>query len=183
MPTILMGYDVEAAAIGEGLARFTGVECSQYLPALEPESTALGLELMTEVHSELGVPGTLFICGRTLVHALDAVRLAQREASFDLQQHTYSHLVFREVRYSPGPGVEGVIQPSPPVAMREELALTSRLIEDHLGPRCVGLRTPFGYYRGLRDRPDLLEILRDSGIRYASSWLRNEDGDNPTPWV
>ncbi|MFQ5427311.1 MAG: hypothetical protein ACE5EV_09530 [Gaiellales bacterium] len=72
MATILIGYDTEAAAVGEGLARLTGPGFPQYEPALEPESTAEGLEVMTEVHRDLGVPGTLFICGRTLVHSLEA---------------------------------------------------------------------------------------------------------------
>ena len=43
------------------------------------------------------------------------------------------------------------------------------------------MRTPFGY-RGLRDRPDLLEVIRASGLRYVTSWGRNEDNGNPTPW-
>ncbi|MFQ5427312.1 MAG: hypothetical protein ACE5EV_09535 [Gaiellales bacterium] len=57
------------------------------------------------------------------------------------------------------------------------------MISEHLGHPCVGLRTPFGYYRGLCGRPDLLEVVREAGIRYVSSWLRNEHEDNPTPWV
>ena len=68
-------------------------------------------------------------------------------------------------------------------ALLEELAITSRLIREHVGGDCVGLRTPFGYYRGLRDRPDLLEIVRTTGLRYVTSWGRNEENANPTPWV
>ena len=52
---------------------------------------------------------------------------------------------------------------TPHVALREELRLTSELIRKYLGRECVGLRTPFGYYRGLRDRPDLLEIVARHG--------------------
>ena len=44
------------------------------------------------------------------------------------------------------------------------------------------MRTPFGYHRGLRDRPDLLEIVRAAGLRYVTSWGRNEENGNPTPW-
>ena len=72
---------------------------------------------------------------------------------------------------------------SPPAALREEVALTSRLLEEHLGVECVGIRTPFGYYRGLSGRPDLLGILQECGIRYTTSWGRNEENANPTPWV
>ncbi|HEV3402966.1 MAG TPA: hypothetical protein VG073_01695, partial [Gaiellaceae bacterium] len=63
------------------------------------------------------------------------------------------------------------------------LAFTSRLLREQLGSECVGLRTPFGYYRGLRDRPDLLAIVRATGLRYVTSWGRNEANSNPTPWV
>jgi hypothetical protein len=35
----------------------------------------------------------------------------------------------------------------------------------------------------LRDRPDLLEIVRAAGLRYVTSWGRNEANANPTPWV
>ena len=72
---------------------------------------------------------------------------------------------------------------TPHVALREELRITSELIRKYLGRECIGLRTPFGYYRGLRDRPDLLEIVRDTGHRFVTSWGRNEQNGNPTPWV
>ena len=109
----------------------------------------------------------------------------RRKASglFDVQQHTFSHVPFKDIVYSPGPGLVGTIRAAPPEALLEELSFTSRLLQEHLGVECVGLRTPFGYYRGLRDRPDLLEIVRGAGLRYITSWGRNEDNANPTPWV
>ena len=100
-----------------------------------------------------------------------------------MQQHTFSHVPFKDIVYSPAPGLVGTIPASPAPALAEELAFTSRLIRDHLGGECVGLRTPFGYYRGLRDRPDLLEIVRGAGLRYVTSWGRNQENANPTPWV
>lgn len=183
MATILMGYDTEAAAVGEGLARFVGPDFPQYLPALDAESTVRGLEVMTRVHAELAVPATLFVCGRTLVHSLEALQRASATGLFDVQQHTYSHALFRPVEYQPRPGTLAVIPASPSVALREELAVTSDLIRRHLGHEVVGLRTPFGFHRGLRDRPELLALLRDTGIRYVSSWIRNEENGNPTPWL
>ena len=152
-----------------------------HLPALDAESTARSLEIMGGVHADLGVPATLFVCGRTLLHSLEAVQAAAGSGLFDVQQHTYSHLPFRDIYYSPAEGIEAVIPETPPVALREELSWTSGLIRRHTGGEC-GFRTPFGYYRGLRGRPDLLGILRDCGIRYVTSWGRNEQNANPTPW-
>jgi peptidoglycan/xylan/chitin deacetylase (PgdA/CDA1 family) len=179
-----LGYDTETAAVGEALSLFTeSPNFPLYAQALEPDTCRAALELLTEIHGEADVPATLFVCGRTLLHALEPVRAAQATGLFDVQQHTFSHVPFKDIVYSPEPGIVGTIPAAPREALVEELAFTSRLIREHLGTECVGLRTPFGYYRGLRDRPDLLEIVRASGLRYITSWGRNEANENPTPWV
>jgi peptidoglycan/xylan/chitin deacetylase (PgdA/CDA1 family) len=181
MGTVLIGYDTESGAVGEGLARFGDLRHSPYRFALDTDSTVQALEVMTDVHRDVGVNGTLFICGRTLVHSMDAVKQADATGLFDIQQHTYSHVPFREIVYQPEPGVTATIPETPPAALREELRFSSQLIRDHLGHDCLGLRTPFGYYRGLRGRPDLLEHVRATGLRYVTSWGRNEENANPTP--
>ncbi len=183
MATILIGYDTESAAVGEGLARFVGPDLPQYLPALDPETTGRALETIARLHSEAEAPATLFLCGRTLVHSTCAIERAYATGLFDVQQHTYSHLLFRDVAYQPSPTTSLVMPASPPAALREELAFTTQLIDRYLGSEVVGLRTPFGFYRGLRDRPDALGLLQEAGIHYVSSWLRNEENANPTPWV
>jgi peptidoglycan/xylan/chitin deacetylase (PgdA/CDA1 family) len=165
--TLLVGYDTESAAVGEGLARFLGPDVPQYRYALDPESTRRGLEIITRVHGELEAPATVFVCGRTLLHALDALELAAESPLLDIQQHTYSHVVFREVEYAAGGEGLCVIPETPAVALREELAWTSDLIRRHLGRRCVGLRA----------------IVEETGHRYVSSFGRNEQNLNPTPWV
>jgi peptidoglycan/xylan/chitin deacetylase (PgdA/CDA1 family) len=184
MATILVGYDTETAAVGEALSLFTeSPNFPLYALALDPKTCGEALELLTEVHADVGVPATLFLCGRTLLHALEPVRAAQASGLFDVQQHTFSHVPFKDIVYSPGPGLEGTIKASPPEALLEELTFTSHLLRTHLGVECVGVRTPFGYYQGLRDRPDLLEPVRAAGLRYVTSWGRNEANGNPTPWV
>jgi peptidoglycan/xylan/chitin deacetylase (PgdA/CDA1 family) len=183
MATLLVGYDTESAAVGEGLARFLGPDVPQYRYALDPESIRRGLEVIAGVHRDLEAPATFFVCGRTLLHAPDALERIAGSPLFDIQQHTYSHVVFRDVRYTAGSGAACVIPETPHVALREELAWTSELIQKYLGRTCVGLRTPFGYYRGLRDRRDLLAIVAETGHRYVSSFGRNEENANPTPWV
>jgi peptidoglycan/xylan/chitin deacetylase (PgdA/CDA1 family) len=183
MATLLIGYDTESAAVGEGLARFIGPKVPQYRAALDPDTTRRGVALLQRLHEELEAPCTFFVCGRTLLHALDAFEPLAASPLFDIQQHTYSHVVFRDVRYqAQGAEHEAVLPETPHVALREELRLTSELIRKYLGRECIGLRTPFGYYRGLRDRPDLLEIVRDTGHRFVTSWGRNENNGNPTPF-
>jgi peptidoglycan/xylan/chitin deacetylase (PgdA/CDA1 family) len=184
MATLLIGYDTESAAVGEGLARFLGPDVPQYRCALDPDTTRRGVALLARLHEELEAPCTFFVCGRTLLHAPDAFEPLVGSDLFDIQQHTYSHVVFREVRYRPSGGnTEAVLPETPAIALREELAFTSELIRKYLGRECIGLRTPFGYYRGLRERPDLLRIVAETGHRYVTSWGRNEQNGNPTPWV
>jgi hypothetical protein len=182
--TILVGYDTETAAVGEALSLFTeSPNFPLYAKALEPVTCAEALDLLRDVHASVGVPATLFVCGRTLLHALEPVRAAHASGLFDVQQHTFSHVPFKDIVYSPEPGLVGTIPAAPRLALLEELSFTSRLLRDHVGVECVGVRTPFGYHRGLRDRPDLLEIVREAGLRYVTSWGRNEENGNPTPWV
>src|SRR5213076_839992 len=99
MATLLIGYDTESAAVGEGLARFIGPEVPQYRCALDPETTRKGVSLLARLHDELQAPCTFFVCGRTLLHALDAIEPLAASPLYDVQQHTYSHVVFRDVRY------------------------------------------------------------------------------------
>ena len=73
MATLLIGYDTEAAAVGEGLARFIGPDVPQYRAALDPDVTRRGVGLLARLHEELDAPCTFFVCGRTLLHALDAI--------------------------------------------------------------------------------------------------------------
>lgn len=173
MATLLVGYDTEFHAIGENLCRGGGMSFYAELP---DETTALGLEVITRNHRHLDVPGTLFVCGRTLIHALPALVAARDTGLFDIQQHTYSHVLFKADRWQ-----GGVFHPSPPHALAHELEASSALIGQHLDLECIGLRTPHGYWQGLSDRPDLIAILAEAGIRFVSSWGRNADNGNPTP--
>lgn len=171
--TLLIGYDVEACAIGEGLACLGAHGLGE---AIDRSTTAKALEVIRRNHEEHGAPGTLFVCGRTLVHNVDALEPFVDHPLFDIQQHTYSHTLLRDDHWQ-----GGTFLASPPVAIRTEVAQTSRALKRLLGVDCIGLRTPHGYYRGLLDSPEMLDVLDACGIRFVSSWARNEHGVNPTP--
>ena len=47
------------------------------------------------------------------------------------------------------------------------------------GADCRGLTGPYCYYRGLVDRPHILEILWEEGIRFTRTWGRNEKDWQP----
>src|ERR1700730_1340066 len=65
MATLLIGYDTESAAVGEGLARFLGPDVPQYRAALDPDTTRRGVALLARLPEELEAPCTFFVCGRT----------------------------------------------------------------------------------------------------------------------
>ena len=173
MATLLMGYDTEYHAIGENLARGGG---ESFYSSLPDDATEAGLGIITANHQALGVSGTLFVCGRTLLHALPAMQKARSNPLFDIQQHTYSHILLKDDTWR-----GGLFPQAPDEALYHELEATSALLKQYLDVDCIGLRTPHGYYLGLTDRPDRLQMLRDVGIQFVSSWGRNDQHDNPTP--
>ncbi len=171
--TLLIGYDVEACAIGEGLACLGAHGLGE---AVDRTTTGRALQVIRRNHEEHDVPGTLFVCGRTLVHNVEALEPFVDHPLFDIQQHTYSHTLLRDDHWK-----GGTFLASPTVAIETEIAQTSRALKRLLGVDCIGLRTPHGYYRGLCDSPEMLAVLQQCGIEFVSSWARNEHGVNPTP--
>jgi peptidoglycan/xylan/chitin deacetylase (PgdA/CDA1 family) len=171
--TLLIGYDVEACAIGEGLACLGAHGMGE---AVDRGTTGKALQVIRRNHEEHNVPGTLFICGRTLVHNLEALEPFVDHPLFDIQQHTYSHTLLRDDHWK-----GGTFLASPAKAIETEVSQTSKALKHWLGVDCIGLRTPHGYYRGLLDSPEMVDVLHRCGIEFVSSWARNEHGVNPTP--
>ncbi|MBI2914626.1 MAG: polysaccharide deacetylase family protein, partial [Firmicutes bacterium] len=129
-------------------------------------------------HRELEAPATFFIAGRTLEHSLDAFGRLLPHPFFDLQQHTYSHVLLKTVCMETGGKVQ-VYRGGSLDQIREEVGRTNRLFRDNLGIVCRGITGPFGYYRGLSDRPDVLEVLHDEGIGFTRTYGRNEKDYQP----
>ncbi|MFQ5796700.1 MAG: polysaccharide deacetylase family protein [Candidatus Bipolaricaulia bacterium] len=168
MAYLLMGYDTE-----------------NYLdPFLEKDLdwqvTLNFLSAVRRVHEDLNAPCTLFICGRLLEQpdVLKTLQVLAESELFDLQQHTYSHQRLKtvvedrgeEVLFFPGASLETI---------QEEVERTNQLFEEKLGISCTGICGPFCYYRGLMDRPDILEILHRARIRFTRTYARNEHDYNP----
>ena len=160
MSTILFGYDVEL--------------CD---PA-EAEVTRQFLRIADRIHKETGTPCTLFVCGRTLENSPDAFRELQQDARYDLQSHMYAHSLIRpdvqwhEGRHvgDPNLGQVSITRAASLEQVRAELARTKELLAEVLGTQNLGLRAPTGSYMGLLDRPEVLDILWELGIRYVSSY-------------
>ncbi len=174
-PVFLIGYDVEAQ------------------DERGWENTRRFLRVAPRIHRELDIPCTFFICGITLENNREEFQEVREKYSdlIDFQQHTYSHVRFKEIRYyrerplkSPGgeilfPRGETVFPPEEPKKIRQEIRKARELLKEILGVECSGITTPYGAPGGLRDRPDLLYILREEGIKFVRSWNGTQDKWDP----
>jgi len=164
--TILLGIDVETA--GPGSATYA----------------RLGPELLAAE----GARGTWFVTGRTLELDPDLFRAADRSGLVDLQAHTYDHILLKTVlmQVPPGKTVHGstdffMQRGGAPEEIDRDLARCQQVFGDLLGRRAVGLCGPWCYYRGLGDRPDLLELVYRHGFRILRTFGRDAHDCQPVP--
>lgn len=132
------------------------------------------LRVASRLHRETGIPCTFFIQGRSLEEHADAFRRVRDECDelIDFQQSTYSGLPLKTVCQENHEGIK-VFRGLSPEQCRESLSRTQHLMEHALGIRPVGVAGPLGCYRGLSDRPDILEVLHELGIQFVRSYSRN----------
>lgn len=154
MSTLCIGYDVEC---------------------MDPASdiTARFLTVAARLHAELGAPATLYLVGITAQNNADAVRQALASAPFELGTHTYSHVLLKTLCQSNSAGVT-VIPAGSFERIAREIDLGCRVLREQFSVECRALTAPYGCYRGLSDRPDLLHLLHAAGIRICRTWMRNE---------
>jgi peptidoglycan/xylan/chitin deacetylase (PgdA/CDA1 family) len=158
MGTMLIGYDVEWRDEGDVTPRF--------------------LQQARSLHNRLGVPATLFVVGQTLERWLPQFQAIASDPLFDIQQHTYSHQLLKTVYIEDGRSVR-VVRGVSIEETRAEVGKTNALLAEHLSVQCIGLTGPWCYYRGLRDRPDILQVLWEQGIRFTRTDGRNERDWHP----
>jgi peptidoglycan/xylan/chitin deacetylase (PgdA/CDA1 family) len=144
-------------------------------------TTRLFLDALVKVHEARGAPCTLFIKGKTLEHSMDQVKNLLGNPLFDIQQHTYSHLIFQHIDCYTGKQHEIYGKNEPIKKIKKDVEKASIVFQRHLGFVPMGLTTPYAFNKGLSDRPDILKILHDTGIRFIRSWGRNEQGYSPVP--
>lgn len=157
MSTLLIGYDVEH---------------------WDSKITQVFLQKVRQIHNDLNVPYTLFVVGETLEKNISEFQRIAQDKQIDIQQHTYSHLLLKTVVMESKNKVE-IFKGGTLEQIREEVGKTNELLKKYLGVKCMGLTAPYGYYRGLSDRPDILQILHDLGIRFTRTYARNEKDYQP----
>jgi peptidoglycan/xylan/chitin deacetylase (PgdA/CDA1 family) len=164
--TVVFGIDVESAAEdAAGFARYAA-----------------------ELFSALDTPVTWYLTGKTLERYPEIFQEIERGGLIDLQAHTYNHLLLKTVliQIPAGRVVHGstgwFLQRGGTLPeIEEDLDRCQRVFADVLGRRATALTTPWGYYRGLGDRPDLLEIVYQQGFRVLRSFGRDARDGQPVP--
>jgi Polysaccharide deacetylase len=172
-------YEVDRAATGEsGRGAFL---IGYDVESRDPAVTGAFLRRALAIHEATGVPATLFLTGRTVERNREALRPLAAHPLFDFQQHTYHHVLLKSVCIEDP--VDGLrfFRAGSLEQIREEVRLTSALLRDEFGLSCTGLTGPYAYYRGLVDRPDILEILWAEGIRFTRTWGRDARDWQPVP--
>jgi peptidoglycan/xylan/chitin deacetylase (PgdA/CDA1 family) len=165
--TILFGVDVESADENSlGYARHG----ADFFRALE-------------------VPVTWYLTGQTLEKYPDEFARLAEDPLIELQCHTYSHVLLKTVfiQVPKGLTIHGktdfFLKPGGTLEQIEtELARCEELFERILGRKPMGLTGPWGYYRGLCDRPDILEIAYRHGFRFLRTFARDERDGQPVPF-
>lgn len=164
--TILFGIDVESAN----------------------EHTAGFIRYGVPLFEELGVPVTWYVTGRTMERYPELFRQVEGHPLIELQAHTYDHILLKSIWIEIPPGK--VIHDTTGHFLKRgeslevidaDLRKCQQVFQDTLGRRAIGLTAPWGYYRGLADRPDILEIVHEHGFRYLRSFSRNETDGQPVP--
>ena len=164
--TILFGIDVETASPDAvGFAAYGG-----------------------ELFRELKVPVTWFLTGRTLERYPDVFRELDGSDLIELQAHTYDHVLLKTIlmRVPEGKRIHDstdwfLKRGGSPAEIEADLISCQRVFSDVLGRRATGLTGPWGYYRGLGDRPELLEIVHGQGFRILRTFARDERDGQPVP--
>jgi peptidoglycan/xylan/chitin deacetylase (PgdA/CDA1 family) len=132
---------------------------------------------LKEIARREEISRTYFILGHYMEKCLDDFSLETIREIFDkddiltdLQQHTYSHPVFREIH---GRDKNETVSPE---SFVEDMKKGHRVVSEILDTDITGLRTPVGYPRDLGDTAVILEGLHRLDYRFVSSDLKTETG-------
>ena len=172
---------VEGSSVLVGVGGMPGVFLLGYdVESPDPAVTSAFLTEMRRVHTAAAAPATLYVVGTTALRHGDDLAALRADPLFDLQQHTYSHRLLKTVCQENERGTTVYRGVSFEEAIGEVRGGQEALLEA-CGVRCTGLTAPYNYYRGLSDRPDLLQVCWDAGIRYLRSDGRDAHDWQPVP--
>ena len=135
-----------------------------------------GLEIILRIHNKYDVGGTIFILGKLLELCHKEITELFSKYSLDIQQHTYSHILFKEDKHRKR-------TPASLLDIKREIQITNTLIKKYLDVDVIGLSVPIGYHNGLKGKKEILNVLKNEGIRYVKSDSRGPGNELPAPFI
>ena len=138
------------------------------------EDTKLYLKRMSEIAKSYGVKLQFFLVGSALEDPNIDYLKQLVDDGHAIDNHTYTHVNVKakdigglQEVYAAAPWrAEGL---SPLEVIRQEIRQTNAAIEEKLGDKPQGFRTPGGFDGGLDDVPEVQDVLKDEGFRFASA--------------
>ena len=171
--TLVIGYDVEripGRAPGE---KWVGRKVPE-------DTTSVFLTKIVKIHKELQIPATIFMVGCNIEKHLRELEACLASGMFEIAQHSHEHYPLKTVAEEAGSRV--FLRGLNFDRIEEQIAKPVELLKKHLGVECKGITCPYTYYRGLSDRPDILEIIARHGMVYTRSYGRNSLDYFPLGW-
>ena len=142
----------------------------------------------TEMYHELQVPVTYFLIGTVIEEHPEVWAELERDPLIFLEAHTYAHLLLKTVcrkeppaHPNPGVGSYTVFRGGSLQEIEDDLAKCVDVFTQVIGRPPRGLTGPYGYWRGLQDRPDILEIVASSGFQFLRTFARDQWDGQPVP--
>jgi peptidoglycan/xylan/chitin deacetylase (PgdA/CDA1 family) len=193
MAILMITYDTEMYGREFGaLQRWLGDRID------DPTITERWIDKAQEVHGRAHAPCTSYVVGRLIEQHVDGFRKLAKNPLFNVENHTYTHVALKPiVSQPPADFFQKFIAPYANPAstdeergvtcgrqasietIREQLVKTRVLIKQVCGTDSVGISGPGGYYRGMSDRLDILQVFTETGIKFSRCYARNEHDFSP----
>jgi peptidoglycan/xylan/chitin deacetylase (PgdA/CDA1 family) len=171
--TLLIGYDVERIPGRVPGEKWVGMKVRE-------DSISVFLKKIVDIHREFNVPATIFMVGQCIEGHLRELEACLVSGLFELAQHTQDHYPLKTIVEETGSRI--YLRGLDFGRIEEQIAKPVELLKKHFGVKCMGLTAPYTYYRGLSDRPDILDVISRHGIVYTRSYGRNSRDYFPLGW-
>jgi len=146
---------------------------TRYIAAYDTESPncLAACRKIAEVHRRYEMPATFFIVGKVLEASPAEYKELLDDPLFEIASHTYSHKMLKD---HPLCGSAASAD-----ERREEIFRGKALVEEIFGRPCLGVRPGCSFVDGLKGAPDVLSLVRESGLKYVSSLAWGPDYSLP----
>ena len=167
---VMLGFDCDRPR-GDYIYTKEGSEIAHHkIKSIENISNAL---------KQINAPRTFFVCGQFLESMSqffdkDRMRRAFKinDSMVEIADHSYSHSILKKIELRPDK------EPISPKQAADEFNSNTGIFKEifELDIPTRGYRAPLGYYDGMKHQYTHLDKLKNAGVTYLSSDLRDEHG-------